>query len=156
MKLSTAGLLAVFTLISCTSAKKISPEKLPKDISQYPVKAQNGKFTLQQEGENLRRQLVEIQTLAASKPCTDTSEWRITPVGSKSCGGPATYIAYHISVESEIIPMIQDYTRRQAHYNMEAGILSDCALVPQPSGIRCENGQAVLVKGSAIAETAAQ
>lgn len=156
MKPLTLSFVALLALISCNSAKKINPEKLPKDISLYPAKSRNGRYTLQQEGENLRRQFAEIQELAASKPCTDASEWRITAVGSKTCGGPAAYIAYHISVEGEIIPMIQDYTRRQAHYNMEAGILSDCALVPQPSGIHCENGRAVLLKGNAPAETALQ
>lgn len=156
MKQLLAGLLAGITIISCTTAKKLDPEKLPRDISQYPVKPRDGRFTLEQEGENLRRQLSEIQTLANSQNCTNVAEWRISPVGSKACGGPATYIAYHISVENEIIPMIQEYTRRQAHYNMEAGILSDCALVPQPSGLRCDNGRAVLIKGNSSVETAAQ
>lgn len=43
----------------------------------------------------------EIIALSESIACTNSAEWKFTPMGSKACGGPVRYIAYHQSVERE-------------------------------------------------------
>ncbi len=139
------------SLTSCKSKKPvIDADTLPKDVALKPDR-KNGaseEEILAKEAEDLRLIRVSIDSLIQSKNCSNADDWRITPIGSKPCGGPAQYTAYHKEVENEIVPKIQEYTRRQAAYNQRAGIFSDCMIEPQPSGLSCQNGKAVLQRGS--------
>lgn len=139
-------MIGFLTFSSCKT-KQVDPEKLPKDIALKPER-ENGNLEqeLALEAERLRSLLTTIDSLANSRNCTDAEEWRISPLGSKPCGGPASYMAYHKETEEEIIPKIQEFTKRQADYNRKRNLFSDCAIVPQPSGLRCESGKAVLIK----------
>jgi hypothetical protein len=88
----------------------------------------------------------EINQLATSQNCTNAGDWTFTPVGSKPCGGPMTYIAYSRKIdEKRFLELVQRYTELQADYNKRNGAISDCALVARPSGVICENSKAVLV-----------
>lgn len=145
IQLHTAALIvtvSTFTL-SCGSRKSINPDDLPKDISLKP-KYETGSSEAGKAAK-VERQMRELQTkindLVNSRICTDPGAWRITPMGSKACGGPAKYIAYHVDVEEELLVLVRDYTVAESEYNMLKRILSDCAITPQPSGIICENGR---------------
>ena len=87
----------------------------------------------------------EITKLSQSVPCTNASEWKFTPMGSKACGGPASFIAYHQSVEREFLDLVERFTRLQKEYNEKNNVLSDCLLVGPPRTIQCEGGKAILV-----------
>jgi hypothetical protein len=90
--------------------------------------------------------LVEINQLATSENCTNAAEWTFTPVGSKPCGGPMSYVAYSRKIdEKRFLELVQAYTELQADFNKRTGASSDCALVQRPSGVICENSKAVLV-----------
>lgn len=134
----SAGILV--TLFSCTA--KTNPGNLPKDISEKPGNAAE----YDAEAEQLRKSREEIEALIAAYPCSDATQWRSTPIGSKPCGGPAGYIAYPIKEENEILPKIQEYTKQQSAFNKKRNLLSDCAYVMPPSGIKCENNKVVLIK----------
>lgn len=136
--------LPLLVLMDCTAPQKIA-DNLPKDISLMPIKKKTDEYSLEEEARQLRLLDEQIRQLATKKYCTFAEEWRMTPYGSKPCGGPNEYLAYPIDVEEQIIPLIQDFTRREAHYNILAGLSSDCVLVPQPSDIVCKNGKAELI-----------
>jgi hypothetical protein len=87
----------------------------------------------------------EIQALSESVSCTNSAEWRFSAMGSKACGGPMRYIAYHVSVEDKILKLISNYTSLQAEYNQKYQIISDCALVSPPRNVICEGGKPFLV-----------
>jgi hypothetical protein len=90
--------------------------------------------------------LVEINRLATSESCTNANYWTFTPVGSKPCGGPMSYVAYSPKIdEKRFLELVQAYTELQADFNKRTGASSDCALVQRPSGVICENSKAVLV-----------
>lgn len=86
----------------------------------------------------------EIKALSESVACTNANQWKFAPMGSKACGGPESYIAYHQSVENSILPLIEQYTFNKAEYNSRNNIISDCLLVAAPRGVTCENGKPVL------------
>lgn len=145
--------LAVFCMCFIYSCKTKSSDTstLPKDISLMPERTYgDSEEELAKEAERLRVIFKAIDSLANSKKCRNAKDWRISPLGSKTCGGPASYLAYHKSVEEEIIPKIQEYTRRQSAYNRKRNIFEDCTVETQPSDIICENGKAVLVKNDEI------
>ena len=95
--------------------------------------------------EELLAAQAEIIRLAESVPCTNASEWKFTPMGSKACGGPARYLAYHQSVERELLDLVERFTTAQKAYNETNNVLSDCLLVGPPRTIQCEANKAVLV-----------
>lgn len=88
----------------------------------------------------------EINQMATSQNCINASEWTFTPIGSKPCGGPMSYIAYSRKIdEKRFLELVDSYTVLQADFNRRSGAISDCALVARPSGVTCENSKAVLV-----------
>lgn len=87
----------------------------------------------------------EIIALSESVTCANSSEWKFTPMGSKPCGGPIKYIAYHISVEPDFLKLVDQYTFQQQQYNLRNGVVSDCSLVLAPRSVICEGGKPFLV-----------
>jgi hypothetical protein len=67
--------------------------------------------------EELLNYQTEIIQLSESVKCTNATEWKFTPMGSKACGGPARYIAYHQSVEREFLDLVERFTALQKAYN---------------------------------------
>lgn len=96
------------------------------------------------ELEEIQELYNEIVALSESVRCTNSAEWKITPMGSKACGGPTQYIAYHQSVEATFLDLVTQYTKLQAEYNKKHNIVSDCLLVAEPRGVVCESGKPVL------------
>jgi hypothetical protein len=86
----------------------------------------------------------EIQALSESVSCTNSSEWRFTPMGSKACGGPIKYIAYHQSIEKKFLDLVTQYTKLQAEYNQKNNVISDCMLVAPPRSVTCEGNKPIL------------
>ena len=104
-----------------------------------------------------RTQLVQqyqaIVRQAQSVPCTDASEWRITPIGKKACGGPAAYIAYSSRIDTaRFLQQVAAYTAASDRYNRNSGMASDCMMVTEPQSVQCVNGQAVLHNGHGMIE----
>lgn len=95
--------------------------------------------------EELLNYQTEIIQLSESVNCSNASEWKFTPMGSKACGGPARYIAYHQSVEREFLDLVERFTALQKTYNEQNNAVSDCMLVGPPRTIQCEGNKAVLV-----------
>jgi hypothetical protein len=86
----------------------------------------------------------EIQALSESVSCTNSSEWRFTPMGSKACGGPIKYIAYHQSIEEKFLDLVTQYTKLQAEYNQKNNVISDCMLIAPPRSVTCEGNKPIL------------
>jgi hypothetical protein len=95
--------------------------------------------------EELLNYQTEIIQLSESVNCSNASEWKFTPMGSKACGGPARYIAYHQSVEREFLDLVERFTALQKTFNEQNNAVSDCMLVGPPRTIQCEGNKAVLV-----------
>lgn len=87
----------------------------------------------------------EIIALSESVSCTNSNEWKFTAMGSKACGGPTRYIAYHQSVERKFLELVDQYTFRQQEYNRRNNVFSDCMLVASPRSVSCEGGKPILV-----------
>lgn len=87
----------------------------------------------------------EIVALSESVPCTNSAEWKFTPMGSKACGGPTQYIAYHQSIETDFLDLVSQYTQLQAAYNEKYNIVSDCSLLVAPRNVICEGGKPVFI-----------
>ncbi|TDX94325.1 hypothetical protein BCF50_0089 [Chryseobacterium daecheongense] len=130
-----------FAIVSCKSTNTADPNTLPKDISERPADENSQKY----DNNQLEKIKAGIDSEIAKEKCTDPSEWAFSPIGSKACGGPVTYIAYPKKLEASILPKIQEYTSKMAEYNKKYNITSDCMMANEPTSIRCEDEKAVLV-----------
>lgn len=141
--------ILIFSFVSSCKTKSAeqNPDTLPKDVS---LKPDNKHEQQQKDQEQLANLFEAIQSQIDSVECINEADWRISPIGAKPCGGPATYIAYPIIFEDEILPKIQNFSGMQRSFNEKYGLMSDCAMVPAPSGLRCENGEVVLLESSAV------
>ncbi|MEY3648869.1 MAG: hypothetical protein RLZ13_1754, partial [Bacteroidota bacterium] len=54
-------------------------------------------------------------------------------------------LAYHQSVERELLDLVEQFTAAQKAYNEQNNVLSDCLLVGPPRTIQCEANKAILV-----------
>ena len=96
--------------------------------------------------EELINAQAEIIRLAESVPCTNASEWKTTRMGNKACGGPASYIAYHQSLEREFLDLVNHFNALEKEYIEKNNLISDCKmLVVPPAGVRCEKNKPVLI-----------
>lgn len=142
--------LAVFSLSACNSKKALeNSEDLPKDIALKP----ENNLSQQQDKDRLTLVIKKIDSLAQSQTCSDAADFTFTAIGAKPCGGPSSYIAYPKKLESEILPEIQKFTAMQSEFNKKYNLMSDCSMVPEPTGINCVEGKAVLVNdNSAVSQ----
>jgi len=148
MKKTLLLLTLSVALLSCGTRKKAAdPDTLPKDVALRP----DTNSGMQYDREQLSLMRKEIEAMIALTPCTNTADWMFAPIGAKPCGGPSSYIAYPIARQNEILPLIQKFSSQQAAFNQKYKMMSDCALVPEPAGIRCEDGKAILIGNRSVA-----
>jgi hypothetical protein len=103
-------------------------------------------ITQEDEEQELAILKSKIEDLANTSICGDTFECKFIAFGSKPCGGPWSYLVYSTSIDTDTLEsMVEDYNQKEALYNAEWGIPSDCALVNPPSTVNCENNTCVAV-----------
>lgn len=131
--------LSLFT-VSCKTVVN-DDSNLPKDISERPADENSQKY------DQARLEKIEstIEEEIAKEECTNAADWTFSPMGSKACGGPVSYIAYPKKIESTLLPKIEFYKNAMSEYNKKYNITSDCMMPAEPTGVKCENGKAVLV-----------
>jgi len=76
--------------------------------------------------------------------CDVDSQCRTVPVGNKPCGGPERWLAWSAMVtnESDLHRRIDQYSLAQARLQRASGLMSNCAIVPDP-GATCRAGHCV-------------
>ena len=91
-------------------------------------------LTQEQEMQNLNRLFSEIENLATSENCSESTEWTFTSYGSKACGGPIGFIAYSTNIDTDLfIEKIEEHRTAQQEFNEKWEIISDCSVPSQPS-----------------------
>ena len=88
----------------------------------------------------------EIYAMSGSSNCQRANEWGITPIGSKPCGGPWSYLAYRLSIDVEcFLKKVNYYNEQQKKYNVKYSIVSNCMVEPMPKAVSCEEGKPVFI-----------
>jgi len=141
IKYSALVLISAFTMSSCASSKSTDNTNLPIDIADRPADENSKKY----DEANLDKLKSIIESEIAKEKCTSASDWAFAPMGSKACGGPVSYIAYPKKLETSILRKIENYTQTMSEFNKKYGITSDCMMIAEPSGIRCQGEKAVLI-----------
>lgn len=88
----------------------------------------------------------EIQNLAYSESCSNTTNWNFVAYGSKACGGPQGYIPYSKNIDTALfLNKIEEYAKAEAAFNIKWSVASDCAITNPPKNVECQNGYPVLI-----------
>lgn len=141
IKIQAVFLFATLTVISCKSAQNNDPSEMPKDISERPADESSQKY----DEAQLDKLKASIESMVNKEKCTNAADWAFSPLGTKACGGPVSYIAYPKKNESTILPKIEEYTQKTAEFNKKYNITSDCILAAEPTGVKCQSEKAVLI-----------
>jgi hypothetical protein len=141
-------LLLIMVLLSFTACKTkvVNTDNLPKDISLKP----ENNLSQQEDRQHLSSLIREIEMQIQSISCDGAADWAFSPIGAKHCGGPTSYIAYPKNMESQILPEIKKFTEMQSAFNKKYNLMSDCKLVTSPTGVKCIDGEAVLVNENSV------
>jgi len=100
---------------------------------------------MEQDIATLEKLLEEIKEIAENEVCENADEWKFTAIGSKACGGPTGFIAYSKKVDvADFLEKVENYTSAQNEFNIKWGIFSTCDVEPEPKGVSCVDGKAVL------------
>lgn len=141
LKIPAVVLFAILTMLSCKSAQSNDPADMPKDISERPADESSQKY----DEAQLDKLKASIEAMVAKEKCTNAADWAFSPIGTKACGGPVSYIAYPKKSDATILPKIEEYTQKMSEFNKKYSITSDCMMPAEPSGVKCQAEKAVLI-----------
>lgn len=112
----------------------------------FSCSATNDALSKQDVNPDIFEMFAKIEEIASSVKCENASEWKYTSYGSKPCGGPQGYIAYSTSIDTDnFLKLIEEHKIAEKKYNEEQGLVSDCSVPTEPTGVICENDAPVLV-----------
>jgi hypothetical protein len=103
-------------------------------------------LTQEKETQELSLLRQSIEDLASQSFCNESTECAYIAFGSKPCGGPWSYLVYSNSVNTqELESMVEGFNQKEALYNTNWNIISDCSIVNPPSSLICENNTCIAV-----------
>ena len=122
---------------SDVTSERLPPEPIvvPIDPVADPSAAVKARKQQMAEQNNLQAMRAEILALVGDAKADDVSQCRVVGLGSKPCGGPASYIAVSVKDgnESAIMALINKYNAAAKAENERSGLMSNCAIVPKPA-----------------------
>ena len=126
MKRITIILASIIALISCTKSELKDPQERDK--------------------QRLEDMLRDIHNIVYSVDCEDSADWEFTAIGSKACGGPQSYIAVPLAIDTgKFMDQVRRYTKAEQDYNVAYKIISTCDVVAPPTDVVCEDGKPKLI-----------
>lgn len=131
------GLLLVIIGCSRRAFDHTDPCITQQTITDTSSRAQDSLF--------LSKLFKEIYDISGAANCQPADQWKVTPIGAKPCGGPMAYLPYKATIdETCLLKKVSFYTQQTQLFTNKYSILSDCAVVPYPTSVTCENGKAVV------------
>jgi hypothetical protein len=93
----------------------------------------------------------QLNTLVADAQCDTTAQCKVSPVGSRACGGPSSYIVYSTKTvaEEEVTNLSKKITAFESNYNAQKDMMSTCQHLTTPS-TQCVENKCVKLESSAV------
>ena len=101
--------------------------------------------------DDIKMAKAELNTLITDKQCDTSIECRVSPVGSRACGGPSSFAVYSVKTASEkqVTALSEKITKLESSYNAQKGMMSICQHLTTPS-TQCVENKCVKLEGSAV------
>ena len=145
----TLLLSLIMACTACTTDAGVPPDQQqPPSTQAAPVPA-----STPAPGASAGSTLEQIRAMIGSAACSDASQCRTLPIGSRPCGGPEGYLAYSTSSspEAELHALAERYKQERSEVHAKSGMMSDCRFMTDPGAV-CVAGTCQLAPagGSAI------
>ncbi|MFC3562167.1 hypothetical protein [Pedobacter jamesrossensis] len=102
--------------------------------------------TKEADESELKVLLNEIEKMSDGITCTNASDWRFVPIGSKPCGGSTHFVLYSVKIDTNLfLQKVEQYTQKQKNFNVKYQLSSDCKGIVAPKYIACINEKPKLV-----------
>lgn len=90
--------------------------------------------------------LGQITSLIGKAECSSDQQCQVLPVGSRPCGGPASYLAWSNAKTSgnELQALAERHRSEQQASNTRSGMVSDCRAIAPPAAA-CRAGTCQLI-----------
>ena len=96
--------------------------------------------------KELKVLLNEIEKMSDGITCTNASDWRFVPIGSKPCGGATHFVLYSVKINTSLfLQKVENYTQKQKAFNVKYQVSSDCSTIVAPKSVSCVNEKPKLV-----------
>jgi len=120
-------LLIVSTLFCCKDSNTLTTTKVADE-------------------RELKSLLNEIETMYDGIACTNITDWRFVPIGSKPCGGATHFVLYDLKSDTKLfLQKVELYTQKQKVFNVKYKLSSDCSAIIAPKSIACVNNKPKLI-----------
>lgn len=114
----------------------------------FQCEEDNDDISLTQEEEKAGLDILksEIENLASTSICNETTTCKFIAFGSKPCGGPWSYLTYSTSIDTNNLEnLVETYNQKETDFNIKWGGVSDCAFVTPPTNVECQNNICVAI-----------
>lgn len=113
-----------------TTVSTVSAEE-----QKMPTKPETLKAANQGSSDELKQRYAEIKTLIGEAKASDVQQCRKVAFGYKACGGPASYLIYSVQGldEAVLLNKVNEYNAMAKAEAQRLGLMSDCAMVLEPS-----------------------
>ena len=107
----------------------------PAPIAAAPVVTAMPAVNANTAGARLSSLLRDIRLQVGDAAASSVQQCRKVALGAKPCGGPASYLVYSTAQTDEqaLLKKVNQYNKMSQSYNREQGMMSDCAMVPEPA-----------------------
>jgi len=96
--------------------------------------------TKEADERELKTLLSEIEKMSDGIICTNASDWRFVPIGSKACGGATHFVLYSVKIDTSMFfQKVENYTQKQKAFNIKYQMSSDCRTIIAPKSVACVN-----------------
>jgi len=126
--------------------KSLSPLFLSIVLLTSACKQEDLYSSKEKDEQELKMLRAEIQTMSDQVSCDNPTDWKIVPIGSKSCGGATGFALYSINIDAKLfLQKVADYNSKQKAFNVKWNLVSACSIIIAPKSIICENGKPKIV-----------
>jgi hypothetical protein len=125
--------LAILLLLACAACTTRADGPPSQSVS-APAAAGNVQAAAPAPASSASGTLRSIHALIGKASCLSDNQCQVLPIGAKSCGGPAGYLAWsNVSTDgAELQALAERYKTEQQADNERAGRISTCRVLPQP------------------------
>jgi hypothetical protein len=129
--------LAMLCLGLTACSESVQPEASAQIAAASTLTAGEQTMTsgnMKAQGKTAEQWYQQIKQQIGTAAADDVSQCRIAPLGHKPCGGPASYLVYSVRDldEPALLAAITQYTALDQAQQQAVGLVSDCAIVPEP------------------------
>ena len=154
MRLSVIALILPLCLSACSDVATPNGDQLDSAPAARVKGNQATKLNPQTQEQpnraNIQKAHQQLRALTADPQCDNSAQCKVTPVGSRACGGPSSYLVYSnkIADEQEVELLSKKITTLESQFNAENAMVSICQHLTAPE-TQCVENKCVKLDSSA-------